>query len=68
MGAFSQALQNSHHEAKLDQAKQSQEVELLEIATQQLEANLNNVMVETCNVQHQLVVGGIFESAPNEDE
>ncbi|MCD7461854.1 hypothetical protein HAX54_047271, partial [Datura stramonium] len=63
-----QDLQNSYHEENLDQAKKSQEVELLKISTQKVEAKLNNVRIETCNVQYQLVIGGSFESAPNEEE
>ncbi|MCE0481864.1 hypothetical protein HAX54_039961 [Datura stramonium] len=67
MGGYFQVLQNFHHEEKLEQAEHNQEVELLDIATQQVEANLNSVMMETCNVQHQLVAGISFELAPNED-
>ncbi|MCE3052304.1 hypothetical protein HAX54_052187, partial [Datura stramonium] len=51
-----------------EHAEQSQEVELLEIATQILEAKLNNVMIEACNVQHQMVMGSSFESSLNEEE
>ncbi|MCD9639533.1 hypothetical protein HAX54_024116, partial [Datura stramonium] len=66
MGRCFQVLQYFHYEAKLYQAEQSQEVKLLEVGTQQVDANLNNVMMETCNVQHQLIVGGGFELAPTE--
>ncbi|MCD7458333.1 hypothetical protein HAX54_037929, partial [Datura stramonium] len=68
MGECSPALQNFHHEAKLDHTEQNQKVELIEIGSQRVEANLNNVTMETYNVQHQLVVGGNFESSPYEDE
>ncbi|MCD7464753.1 hypothetical protein HAX54_053369 [Datura stramonium] len=49
-------------------AKQSQEVELLEIVAQKLKVKLSNAIIEACNSQHQMVMDSISESVPIEEE